>query len=446
MDINGSDKMTPQNIKCPVCGTDVSERSIGHGVVVCSFCFEEIKVEMPETLSANATATSPKSNFTIIKCKICDTVIKYNETQAGKTIVCGTCNEKIVLPLLATLESRDYESCKTAENNKSQGYIFHVLDILLQKGHRLLFCFVIVNAAFAIIILQWLFLFFLHNETIALLIGIVTYLLSVMLMTSPLGEVYLRCSLGCKPIRREEDINFLYPIFSNTLAAARRVDPNIPDDITFFMTEDKDINAFATGRKTICVTRGLMQCHPKQIEAIIAHEFGHLSHKDTDITLFVLVGNVVINAFFTVMRWIITVVKFILTITGAIIGGFFDSRGTNGQSDAGGCLSFFFGGFLVTIWNKLTSLWWTICLFCQNRAGHQDEFRADEFSFNAGYGQDLCSAFDYMRKIYHADEDPGPQNLMAILNSSHPPLNERIAHLQELGADYAKERKITKIT
>jgi len=440
--------MTQKIIKCPVCGTDVSECFAEHGVIVCSFCFEKIPLKTSTSPDAEATQISAKNDSTTeysVKCKICDTIIKYNEDQAGSTIVCETCREKIVLPSLAALEKYNNESCKTEENSKNQGYIFHVLDVLLQKGHRLLFCFVLVNAAFAVVILQWLFLFFLHNETISLILAITTYLLSVMLMTSPLGEVYLRCSLGCKPIKREEDINFLYPIFSNTLSAARRVDPDIPEDITFFMTEDKDINAFATGRKTVCVTRGLMQCHPKQIEAIIAHEFGHLSHKDTDITLFVLVGNIVINAFFTVMRWIITIIKFILTVIGAIIGGLLGGQGTNGQTDAGGCLGFFFGGFLVVIWNKITSLWWTICVFCQNRAGRQDEFRADEFSFNAGYGYDLCSAFDYMRKIYHADEDPGPQNLMAVLNSSHPPLNERIAHLQELGANYAKERKINKI-
>ena len=268
--------MVQKNMKCPVCETDVSTCLAEHGVIVCPFCSEKIPKETSVSPDVEQTETFHKNDSVTIysvKCKICDTIIKYDESQAGNTIVCETCNEKIILPSLAALTNCNNEPCKTTENNKNQGYILHVLDVLLQKGHRLLFCFVLVNAAFAVIILQWLFLFFLHNETIALLLAIVTYLLSVMLMTSPLGEVYLRCSLGCKPIGREEDINFLYPIFSNTLSAARRIDPNIPEDITFFMTEDKDINAFATGRKTVCVTRGLMQCHPKQIEAIIAHEF-----------------------------------------------------------------------------------------------------------------------------------------------------------------------------
>ncbi len=438
--------MTNQKTQCSICGTEITGEPNENGELTCSFCFEKIKIltdtSIKKEFLANDDASSEKYTY---KCKICDTVIEYTKDEAGTSVFCNICNEKVSLPSLAALVDNGQKYQNEDFDKQETNYIIHVLDILLQKGHRLLFLFVLINAAFAIIILQWLFMLFMHNEALSLVFAILVYFLSLMLMTSPLGEFYLRHSLGCRPIKREEDMNFLYPLVSNTLKAARRIDPNIPEDITFFMSEDRDINAFATGRKTVCVTRGLLQCPPRQIEAIIAHEFGHLSHKDTDVTLFVLVGNIVINAFFTVVNWIIVILKAILSIIGYIVGGFFSSRGTNGQSDLGGCLGFIFGGFLVFIWNKITALWWGICIFCQNRAGRQDEFRADEFSFNAGYGNDLCAAFDYMNKLSHADEDPGPQGLMAMLNSTHPPMTERIAHLQEMGANYAQEKKISKI-
>ena len=89
--------MTQKIIKCPVCGTDVSECFAEHGVIVCSFCFEKIPLKTSTSPDAEATQISAKNDSTTeysVKCKICDTIIKYNEEQAGSTIVCETCREK----------------------------------------------------------------------------------------------------------------------------------------------------------------------------------------------------------------------------------------------------------------------------------------------------------------------------------------------------------------
>ena len=42
------------------------------------------------------------------------------------------------------------------------------------------------------------------------------------------------------------------------------------------MNHDEAPNAFATGRKTICVTEGMLSMPVEQIKATLGHEFGHL--------------------------------------------------------------------------------------------------------------------------------------------------------------------------
>ena len=72
-------------------------------------------------------------------------------------------------------------------------------------------------------------------------------------------------------------------------------EPLISDSVRLYMNEDESENAFATGRRTICVTRGLLNLSDEAIKATLGHEFGHLAHKDTDRCLLVVLGNTAIS-------------------------------------------------------------------------------------------------------------------------------------------------------
>lgn len=243
------------------------------------------------------------------------------------------------------------------------------------------------------------------------LIGLVLYGISLMIALSPIGEWILRVQLGCKKIRRVEQINFLDPIFREVYEKAKQLEPAIPDDVKLFISEDEIPNAFATGRKTICITKGLLHAPENQIKAVLGHEFGHLAHKDTDLILVVTVGNFIITAIITLFKIIINIITIILSFT---------SDGIKGV--IAGMLTMIFVDGLMWVWSKIG----TVLVMKSSRS---NEFEADEFSFNLGYGNALCALLDSF-------DHSGAKGLFVTLVSSHPDNDDRIARLQELGASY----------
>ena len=87
----------------------------------------------------------------------------------------------------------------------------------------------------------------------------------------------------------------LEPLFYEVYQKAKMQEPLISDSVRLYMNEDESENAFATGRRTICVTRGLLNLSDEAIKATLGHEFGHLAHKDTDRCLLVVLGNTAIS-------------------------------------------------------------------------------------------------------------------------------------------------------
>ena len=151
--------------------------------------------------------------------------------------------------------------------------------------------------------------------------GIVLYGMSVTIALSPLGEWILRIQTGCRKIKDRSDINRLEPVFREVYVKAKLLNPAVPNDVRLFMNDDDSINAFATGRRTICVTRGLLTLPDSQIKAVLSHEFGHLAHKDTDLILRVSIGNFIITAIVLTIRFIINLAQLIIGIVCIPIGG-----------------------------------------------------------------------------------------------------------------------------
>ncbi len=260
-----------------------------------------------------------------------------------------------------------------------------------------------------------------NDYAISLLGGLLLYLVSLVIALSPLGEWILRMQTGCRKIKRVEQIQFLEPIFREVYDKARNLDPSIPNNVRLYINEDASANAFATGRKTICVTNGLLHMPEAQIKAVLGHELGHLAHKDTDLILVVSVGNMIVSLLVLGIRIIIEIAHLVLSIVTLLIGG------------REGFLAAIIGSLyrlaITAIISGLMWIWTKIGTLLVMKSSRENEYEADAFSFNLGYGNELCVMLDSVGSG-HA------QGLFANLASSHPDKNERIARLQAMGATY----------
>jgi heat shock protein HtpX len=284
---------------------------------------------------------------------------------------------------------------------------------------------VIIYLVLNIIVISGIVNLFLSGGTMpwwkALLCGILLYVISLAIALSPIGEWILRLQTGCTEIEDQEVLNFIQPIFQEVYDKARALDPSISDDVKLYISDDPDPNAFATGRKTICVTEGMMQMPVEQIKATLGHEFGHLAHKDTDLILVVSVGNLIVSGFILFVRFCIEMFRIIMGIVSIFIGG---SEGALAAIMTG-----LYHAMITAIVAGLTWIWTKIGVLLVMKSSRANEFEADAFSFNLGYGDELCMLLDNICAA-------GKKGLFANLASSHPNKEDRIAKLRELGASY----------
>ena len=253
--------------------------------------------------------------------------------------------------------------------------------------------------------------------------GIVIYFGSLALALSPVGEFILRIQNGCSKIERPEQINRIEPLFTEVYEKAKLNDPSVPDDVKLYIKHEDSVNAFATGRKTICIMEGLLDCDDEVIKATLSHEFGHLAHKDTDLILLVSVGNLIVTAVLVIVRLLIGLFHFIIGL-GAICAG-----GKDGFIAAiGNFVASIFTAVFITAFEWL---WTKIGVLLVMKSSRENEYAADKFAFDLGYGNALCELLDSL--------DPMPEKgLFANLASSHPDKNKRIERLQSEGCNYSK--------
>lgn len=192
-----------------------------------------------------------------------------------------------------------------------------------------------------------------------------------------------------------------------------------------YVIPTKAPNAFATGRNAehaaVAATEGLLEILDRgELEGVMGHELAHVKNKDMLIgtVAATLVGAIGILA--SIARW------------GAIFGGYSrDERGGGGI------------GLLVT---ALLAPFMAVLL--QTAISRQREYKADEIGGRlaapGGRHMQLASA---LKKIHQApyrlnlDDRPGTANLMIAnplsgrglsnLFSTHPPLEKRLARLEE---------------
>ena len=267
------------------------------------------------------------------------------------------------------------------------------------------------------LLLIWGVLSFFKFSWQVLLISIAVYAFSLLIALSPIGEFFLRWQTGCKKIKRDDHKQLLMPLFEEVYAKSKALMPDLPDGIKIYLNSDNAPNAFATGRRTICATRGLLRLPPEQIKAILAHEFGHIAHRDTYLLQGVIVGNIIVIILVTILK----IASLLFTGIASVMAA--SERGIG----RGVAIFFTFLAHVAVVlgFNIFMWLWTKLGVLLCMKTSRENEYEADRFSSNCGFNSELIDAFETL-----AADSESPKGIFATLSSSHPDFDERIAILQ----------------
>lgn len=254
-------------------------------------------------------------------------------------------------------------------------------------------------------------------ESLSALITI--YLISVFFALSPIGEWILGLMSGARRMTRVDMRNRMIPIITRVHNKALAKTPDMTRIINLKVMYDPNPNAFALGRHTICVTEGLFDLPDEMIEGILAHEMGHLACHHTDIQLLIGGGNFIITFALLIVKAIVAIISF--------IGSLFVFSRDDSTQGCGCAFSIF-----SLICSALIWLWTKFCMLFLMWSSRANEYVADKYAMEIGYGYELAAALDSIGTGM-------PQNsFMKALYSSHPETHDRIGKLQEMGVPYSR--------
>jgi len=194
--------------------------------------------------------------------------------------------------------------------------------------------------------------------------------------------------------------------------------------------QSDEVNAFATGptkaRALVAVSSGLLQrMGSREIAGVLGHEITHVANGDM-VTMTLVQG--VINAF----------VLFLSRVLAFVISQAMRSR--DERDSGGGWMQFLLVQVFQIVFSLLGMI--VVCWFSRIR-----EFRADAGGARLAGRENMINALRALRRLYdpevaaaEAAQAPAFQalkisghqgGLLAVLFADHPPLEERIARLEQ---------------
>lgn len=247
------------------------------------------------------------------------------------------------------------------------------------------------------------------------LVLLLCYVLSLVFSFSTIGQKLLCFINGAKKMSRLDMRERVLPVVEEVYAAAKRKTPDLPNRINVRIMYDPNPNAFAIGSNTICVTEGMLDLPDNLMAGIIAHEMGHLALQHTVIQILIGGGNLI-------MMYIMLIQEAMRLVFGGI------SLTSARRRDAGGVA----GTLLAALCAGMILFWTKMCMFILSFSSRSNEYAADAYAYEIGYGDDLAEALDRLTL-------GTPQaTLLQALTSSHPEPGERIGKLQSMGATYSR--------
>lgn len=289
--------------------------------------------------------------------------------------------------------------------------IWHRIGRVIRLSNLGTFLFFTLNISLSV-----LFMVYIELTKEEIVFAAIVYAFIVLIALSPIGDLLLSFLLGARKIKRDDIKIKLFPLFDIVYEKAKEKSPYISKKIRIkIIPNSEEINAFAIGRKTICVTQGLLSLDDESIMAVLAHEFGHIAYRHTIIQIIALCSNLFVSGILLLVK----IVSWTIAGISSLISLFYKS---------------YLFAFLSTVMAAITSfliwLWTKFCLLFLRWSMRENEYLADEYAFMLGYGDSLAYVID------NCFCDKTNNGFLKVLYSTHPSNNSRIAHLQELGSIY----------
>ena len=210
----------------------------------------------------------------------------------------------------------------------------------------------------------------------------------------------------------------MIPLLEIVYNKAKKKTPGLTNKIVLKVIYTSEPNAYAIGRRTVCVTEGLFRLPDDVIQGILAHEVAHLACRHTQIQLLIGGGNFIMTVLILIMKLIYAVFGFLT------LGSFFRSSWKDGCMQ--GCLS----ALPSLIVAGIVWLWTRFCMLFLMWSSRENEYVADKYAFELGYGFELAKGLDAI-----GTSEP-QESFLRALYSTHPNTHDRIGRLQQMGVPY----------
>ena len=258
------------------------------------------------------------------------------------------------------------------------------------------------------------------------LMSVVMYAIGIAFSFSPIGDWFVRFKNGCKKIEGHEQEERINRLFSEVLERAIKVNPSLSANIKVFIKESDEINAFAFGRKTVCITTALLERSDDEIKGVMAHEIGHISNHDTDLLQVVNVANVYVTVYALAVAAIVLFYKGAFKAVGWV---FTLIAGSIGEAVMAFFTKVFIDIVLTAIITAATFLWNALGNVLVKESMRHNEFVADRFACSLGYAKPYIMLLNEMRQ--KENKFSKFKRLVAYMSTDHPSAESRLRELRK---------------
>ena len=192
--------------------------------------------------------------------------------------------------------------------------------------------------------------------------------------------------------------------------------PPFCKEVQLYSLPGRQVNGAAFGWRSIGITEGALQLDDNTVQAIIAHELGHIAHGDAVLNM-VLTANIFSLAALLLVWQLAFGVFWLIVLAVALCGIRF------------GCLLWVITDRLSGLLRRGCETFRSVCValvqILARAAGRKGELQADAFAVELGYGPALC------RFLERFSEPPQPgRDLFDVLYSTHPDSALRADHIR----------------